>query len=341
MSKLNVLVCGSTGYIGIELVKILARHKKIHIKYLCGNSSVGKNISFYDKSLSKKKLPIIRKFQRKLLKEVDVIFSALPNGEAQKLSKFLLDKNLLIDLSADFRLKNKNEYFKWYKIKHNAQKLIKNSIYSLPELKKNQFKNQKVISSPGCYPTSILLPLAPLIKKNFISNRNIVIDSKSGYSGAGRNVHKKYKNKNLYESLSAYGIANHRHNSEIQQELDLYTKKKNYFDFTPHLSPMFRGIITTIYVDLKKNIDAKKIHRYLSKFYKKSKFVKIKKINSLLSTNEVINTNNCLISICNSKNKNKLIILSAIDNLIKGGGGQAVQSMNIYYGFKEDEALNV
>ncbi len=341
MSKLNVLVCGSTGYIGIELVKILARHKKIHIKYLCGNSSVGKNISFYDKSLSKKKLPIIRKFQRKLLKEVDIIFSALPNGEAQKLSKFLLDKNLLIDLSADFRLKNKNEYLKWYKIKHNAQKLIKNSIYSLPELKKNQFKNQKVISSPGCYPTSILLPLAPLIQKNFISNRNIVIDSKSGYSGAGRNVHKKYKNKNLYESLSAYGIANHRHNSEIQQELDLYTKKKNYFDFTPHLSPMFRGIITTINVDLKKNIDAKKIHRYLSKFYKKSKFVKIKKINSLLSTNEVINTNNCLISICNSKNKNKLIILSAIDNLIKGGGGQAVQSMNMYYGFKEDEALNV
>ena len=341
MSKLNVLVCGSTGYIGIELVKILARHKKIHIKYLCGNSSVGKNISFYDKSLSKKKLPIIRKFQRKLLKEVDVIFSALPNGEAQKLSKFLLDKNLLIDLSADFRLKNKNEYLKWYKIKHSAQKLIKNSIYSLPELKKNQFKNQKVISSPGCYPTSILLPLAPLIQKNFISNRNIVIDSKSGYSGAGRNVHKKNKYKNLYESLSAYGIANHRHNSEIQQELDLYTKKKNYFDFTPHLSPMFRGIITTINVDLKKNIDAKKIHRYLSKFYKKSKFVQIKKINSLLSTNEVINTNNCLISICNSKNKNKLIILSAIDNLIKGGGGQAVQSMNMYYGFKEDEALNV
>ena len=341
MSKLNVLVCGSTGYIGIELVKILARHKKIHIKYLCGNSSVGKNISFYDKSLSKKKLPIIRKFQRKLLKDVDVVFSALPNGEAQKLSKFLLDKNLLIDLSADFRLKNKNEYLKWYKIKHSAQKLIKNSIYSLPELKKNQFKNQKVISSPGCYPTSILLPLAPLIQKNFISNRNIVIDSKSGYSGAGRNVHKKYKNKNLYESLSAYGIANHRHNSEIQQELDLYTKKKNYFDFTPHLSPMFRGIITTINVDLKKNIDAKKIHQYLSKFYKKSKFVQIKKINSLLSTNEVINTNNCLISICNSKNKNKLIILSAIDNLIKGGGGQAVQSMNIYYGFKEDEALNV
>ncbi len=340
MTKLNVLVCGSTGYIGIELVKILLRHKKVNIKYLCGNNSVGKNISFYDKSLSKKKLPVIRKFKRNLLKEIDVIFSAQPNGEAQKLSKFLLDKNLLIDLSADFRLKNKNEYLKWYKIKHSAKNLIKNSIYSLPELKKNQLKKQKIISSPGCYPTSILLPLAPLIKKNLISNKNIVIDSKSGYSGAGRGVHEKYKNKNLYESLSAYGISNHRHNSEIQQELDLYTKKNNYFDFTPHLSPMFRGIITTIYVELKNNFNPNNIHKYLSKFYQKSKFVKIKKINSLLSTNEVINTNNCLISICSSKNKNKLIILSAIDNLIKGGGGQAVQSMNIYYGFKENEGLN-
>ena len=341
MTKLNVLVCGSTGYIGIELVKILVRHKKVNIKYLCGNNSVGKNISFYDKSLSKKKLPVIRKFKKNLLKEIDVIFSAQPNGEAQKLSKFLLDKNILIDLSADFRLKNKNEYLKWYKIKHSAQELIKNSIYSLPELKKNQLKNQKIISSPGCYPTSILLPLAPLIQKNLISNKNIVIDSKSGYSGAGRSVHEKYKNKNLYESLSAYGISNHRHNSEIQQELDLYTKKNNYFDFTPHLSPMFRGIITTIYVELKNNFNPNNIHKYLSKFYQKSKFVKIKKINSLLSTNEVINTNNCLISICSSKNKNKLIILSAIDNLIKGGGGQAVQSMNIYYGFKENEGLNV
>ena len=340
MSKLNVLVCGSTGYIGIELVKILARHKKVHIKYLCGNSSVGKNISFYDKSLSKKKLPIITKFKRKLLKEIDVIFSALPNGEAQKLSKFLLDKNLLIDLSADFRLKSKNEYFKWYKIKHSAQKLIKNSIYSLPELKRNQFKNQKVISSPGCYPTSILLPLAPLIEKNLISNRNIVIDSKSGYSGAGRIVHKKYKNKNLYESLSAYGIANHRHNSEIQQELDLYTKKRNYFDFTPHLSPMFRGILTTMYLDLKRNHSLEKIYSFLKKYYKNNKFIKILKPNTFLGTNEVINTNNCHISVCESKYKNKIIILSAIDNLIKGGSGQAVQNMNILFGCKSDEGLN-
>ena len=217
---------------------------------------------------------------------------------------------------------------------------IKKSIYLLPEINRKLVSRYQIISCPGCYPTSILLPLIPLFHSKLIKVKNIIIDSKSGYSGAGREVHKKNKNKNLYESLSSYGVGFHRHNSEIDQMLKKFTMKKIEVSFTPHLSPMFRGIITTINVDLKKNIDAKKIHRYLSIFYKKSKFVKIKKINSLLSTNEVINTNNCLISICNSKNKNKLIILSAIDNLIKGGGGQAVQSMNLYFGFKENEGLN-
>jgi len=339
MSKLNVLVCGSTGYIGLQLIKILQNHKRIFIKYLCGNSSVGKKVSHYDKSINDNNLPKIIRFNKKYLKEVDVVFTALPNGESQKISNFLLNNNLLIDLSADFRLKNPNDYYKWYKLKHQAKHLIKQTIYSIPELQKDKISKHKIISSPGCYPTSILLPLAPLIKNNLISNSNIIIDSKSGYSGAGRGVHKKYKNKNLYESLSAYGVGIHRHNSEIQQELDFYTKKKNKFDFTPHLSPMFRGILTTIYVDLKKGINISKVHKYLTNFYNNSNFIKIKKPNTFLSTNDVINTNNCQISICNSKNKDKLIILSIIDNLIKGGGGQAVQSMNIYYGFNENEGF--
>ena len=339
MSKLNVLVCGSTGYIGLQLIKILKNHKKIFIKYLCGNSSVGKKISHFDKSINDNNLPKITKFNIKYLKDVDIVFTALPNGESQKIANYLLENNLLIDLSADFRLKNPNDYYKWYKLKHQAKHLIKKSIYSLPELKKDKIIQHKIISSPGCYPTSILIPLAPLIKNNLILNSNIIIDSKSVYSGAGRGVHKKYKNKNLYESLSAYGVGIHRHNSEIQQELDFYTKKKNKFDFTPHLSPMFRGILTTIYVDLKKGTNISKVHKYLTNFYNNSNFIKIKKPNTFLSTNDVINTNNCHISVCNSKNKHKLIILSVIDNLIKGGGGQAVQSMNIYYGFRENEGF--
>tara|TARA_Y100000766_G_C18837161_1_gene571074 strand:- start:220 stop:1245 length:1026 start_codon:yes stop_codon:yes gene_type:complete len=341
MSKINVLIAGSTGYIGIQLVKILINHKKINIKYLCGSSSVGKKISFFDKTLSKHRLPKIIKFNKRLLPKVDVIFTALPNGQSQKISKYLLKHNTLIDLSADFRLKKTKDFFKWYKIKHKAKKMIKNSIYALPEIKKNLIKNKKIISCPGCYPTSILLPLIPLLKKKLISNNNIIIDSKSGYSGAGRGVHKKHKNKNLYESLSAYGISNHRHNSEIQQELDLSTGKKNNFHFTPHLIPMFRGILTTIYIDLKKGVSINKVNSALNNYYKKKIFVNIAKLGTLLSTNDVINTNNCIISVCKSKNKHKLIILSVIDNLIKGGSGQAVQNMNILYNFRENEGLDV
>ena len=341
MSKINVLIAGATGYIGIQLVKILINHKKINIKYLCGSSSVGKKISFFDKTLSKHRLPKIIKFNKRLLPKVDVIFTALPNGQSQKISKYLLKHNTLIDLSADFRLKKTKDFFKWYKIKHKAKKMIKNSIYALPEIKKNLIKNKKIISCPGCYPTSILLPLIPLLKKKLISNNNIIIDSKSGYSGAGRGVHKKHKNKNLYESLSAYGISNHRHNSEIQQELDLSTGKKNNFHFTPHLIPMFRGILTTIYIDLKKGVSINKVNSALNNYYKKEIFVNIAKLGTLLSTNDVINTNNCIISVCKSKNKHKLIILSVIDNLIKGGSGQAVQNMNILYNFRENEGLDV
>ena len=339
MKKLDVLIAGSTGYIGLQLIKLLIKHNKVNIKYLCGNSSVGKNISLYDKSLLNKKLPKISKFRDSFLPNVDIIFTALPNGQAQKISNKLLNKNVLIDLSADFRLCSANEYSKWYKIKHSSTKNIKNSIYALPEISKKKIKKYKIIACPGCYPTSILLPLIPLIKRKLIDINNIIIDSKSGYSGAGRSVHKKYKNQNLYESLSAYGIAIHRHNSEIQQEFDKCSKNKVKFSFTPHLSPMFRGILSTIYVDLKSSKNFKKIISTLREYYKRDKFVKILKLNKLISTNDVINTNFCNISVCKSKDNKKIIILSAIDNLIKGGAGQAVQNLNILNDFKYFEGF--
>ena len=340
MRKLDILIAGSTGYIGVQLIKLLIKHKNINIKYLCGNTSVGKKISNYDKSLNKKKLPKITKFKKEYLQNVDLIFTALPNGEAHIISNEILLKNTLIDLAADFRLKNASEYLKWYKIKHKSISNIKKSIYALPEITGKKVKKFNIIGCPGCYPTSILLPLIPLIKKNLILTNNIIIDSKSGYSGAGRGVHKKYKNQNLYESLSAYGLALHRHNSEIQQELDLFSKKINNFQFTPHLTPMFRGILSTIYVDLRKGVTKNKVNLELKKYYKNEQFVKISKPDTFLSTNDVINTNNCVISVCNSKYKGKLIILSIIDNLIKGGSGQAVQNMNIRFKFNESEGLN-
>ena len=339
MPKLNALVAGSTGYIGVQLIKLLVKHKYINIRYLCGSSSVGKNISSYDKSLSKFKLPRIVKFNKKLLKDVEIIFTALPNGEAQDISKNLNNNHTLIDLAADFRLENASDYLKWYKQKHRANNLIKKSIYLLPEINRKQIKKYNIISCPGCYPTSILLPLIPLFKKKLIKFNNIIIDSKSGYSGAGRGVHKKYKYKNLYESLSAYGVGFHRHNSEIDQMLKKFTKKKFEFTFTPHLSPMFRGILSTIYVELETNVSQSDLLNSLNSFYKKENFVKILKNDSLISTNNVINTNNCLISVCKTKYKNKIIILSAIDNLIKGGAGQAVQNLNNKFNFPEKTGL--
>ncbi len=339
MRKLKVLIAGSTGYIGVQLIKLLVKHKNVEIRYLCGNSSVGKRIYYYDNSLKKKKLPNIVKFKKEFLKDIDIIFTALPNGQAQNISKFLLKKNTLIDLAADFRLQKSSEYSKWYNQKHKAPKNIKTSIYALPELTGESVKKFKIISCPGCYPTSILLPLIPIIKKKMLSNNNIIIDSKSGYSGAGRGVHKKFKNRNLYESISAYGISSHRHNPEILQELKNYTKSKIHISFTPHILPMFRGILSTIYLNLKSGINENKLYSFLKKFYKNEKFVKILRNNTMISTNDVINTNFCFISICKTQNKNQFVILSAIDNLIKGGAGQAVQNMNMKFNFKNDEGL--
>ena len=333
MFKLKVLVAGSTGYIGIQLVKLLTKHKYIEIKYLCGNSSIGKKISYYDKSLSNHKLPKIIRFNKNLIKDVDVIFTALPNGGAQDISKNLTDDKILVDLAADFRLEKSSDYLKWYKQSHRAKKLIKKSYYSLPEINGKYIKNYKIISCPGCYPTSILLPLVPLFKSKLIKTQNIIIDSKSGYSGAGRGVHKKYQNKNLYESLSAYGVGFHRHNSEIQQILSKYTKNKLNFIFTPHLTPMFRGILSTIYVDLNKNQNQSNVIKELKNYYKSHYFIKILNQDKVISTNDVINTNNCIISVCKTKYKNKVIILSAIDNLIKGGAGQAIQNLNIKFNY--------
>ena len=193
MNRLNVLVAGSTGYIGVQLVKLLCKHRYIKIKYLCGNSSIGKKIHFYDKELKKYDLPKIIKINYKYFKEVDVIFTALPNGQSQIIANNLDKKNILIDLSADFRIKKVNIYEKFYKIKHKSKKLLNESVYGLSELNEKLIRNKRIIACPGCYPTSIIVPLFPLFKKRYLKKNNFIIDSKSGYSGAGRSILKKIK----------------------------------------------------------------------------------------------------------------------------------------------------
>ena len=339
MPKLNALVAGSTGYIGVQLIKLLVKHKYINIKYLCGNSSVGKNISNYDKSLSKKKLPTIIKFDKKLLKDVDIVFTALPNGEAQDISKYLTKNITLIDLAADFRLEKGSEYLKWYKKKHRALSLIKKSLYTLPEINGHNLKKYQIISCPGCYPTSILLPLIPLFKKNLVKVNDIIIDSKSGYSGAGKKLNKKFIHKNLYNSTFAYSVINHRHICEIDQQIYKLTNRKVNFSFNPYLLPTFRGILTAIYLQVKNGKTEKILRKSLIKFYKNSKFIKILKLNSPLGSGNVLNTNHCEISVCKTRIKKKIVIFSAIDNLIKGASGQAIQNMNLLYKYPEHLGL--
>ena len=339
--KINIAVIGATGYTGLDLVLLLSKHPRANIVYLSATKNLGKNITFFDKRI-KKKLPKISSVKRIDWSNIDLAFLSLPNGEAQKLIKGIYYKyqNLkFIDLSADFRITDTNKYKFTYKKKHSATKLIKNSIYALSELVEKKINKYRIIANPGCYPTSIQIPLIPLIKKKLIDINNLTIDSKSGYSGAGKNFEKKFTHKNLYHSTFAYSTKFHRHITEIDQELKKYTKKNIKFTFNPHILPTFRGILSSIYIQLKKGSSSKKIRSELIKYYKKHKFIKILRLNSELGSGNVLNTNICEISICDTRIKNKIVIFSAIDNLVKGASGQAVQNMNLIYKFPESMGL--
>ncbi len=338
--KIKVVIAGATGFVGLDLVHILSKHPNVVIKHLCAKKNIGKKISSFDRRI-KKKLPKISSLSKVNWETVDLLFLSLPNGEAQKVIFNLFKyKNLkFIDLSGDFRLENFSNYKKWYLINHKAKNLISESIYSISEFVKNNIKKYRIISNPGCYPTSIQIPLIPLIKKRLIKFDNITIDSKSGFSGAGKNYKKKFTHVNLDKSIFAYSLVKHKHMGEIDQQFKkIYSGKINY-TFNPHLLPTFRGILSSIYLELNNKVSIQKIHKELLKNHKRNKFVKILKINTEVGTGNVLNTNNCEISICKTNSSKKIVIFSAIDNLVKGASGQAVQNMNLMYGYNEQSGL--
>ncbi len=339
LKKINIAVAGATGYVGLDLIKFLSKHPKANIKYLCAQKKIGKKIQFFDTRI-KKKLPKIISLKSVEWNKVNILFTALPTGESQILAKNLKNKKIkIIDLSADFRLSDKFTYKKFYKKRHKASELISKSIYSVSEFVKKDIKKYNIIACPGCYPTSIQLPLIPLLKKKLINKRNIIIDSKSGYSGAGKNLKKKFSHKNLYSSIHAYGVFKHRHTSEIDQEFHKISKTKINYTFVPHLIPTFRGMLSSIYVEPSNGITVKRIYRELKKYHKNNFFVKILNLNKNIGTENVLNTNFCEISVCKLKEKNKILILSAIDNLVKGAAGQAIQNMNLIFGLPENTGI--
>ena len=338
--KINIVVAGATGYVGLDLVFLLSKHPKANIRYLCAQKNLGKNIQYFDKRI-KKELPKITSLKRVNWLDVDLLYLSLPNGEAQKLVKNLFGfKHLkFIDLSADFRIENFKKYKEWYSLNHKAINLINKSIYSIPEFTKEKIKKFRIISNPGCYPTSIQLVLLPLLKKSLIKADNIIIDSKSGYSGAGKNFKLKFTHNNFYESIHAYGIQKHRHMSELDQEFKKISKRNIKYTFNPHLLPTFRGILSSIYIETKNKISAHKIYLELKKTHAKNNFINIKRINTPIGNGNVLNSNNCEISICKTRYKNRVVIFSALDNLVKGASGQAIQNMNLLYDFKENLGL--
>ena len=340
-NKIKVAIIGATGYTGLDLTLMLSNHPCVKIINLCATKNLGKKISFFDKRI-KKKLPKISSLKNLNWENLDLIFLSLPNGEAQRIIKknFYKYKNIkFIDLSADFRLKDKMNYEKTYKLKHKAGELINKSLYSIPEFSKKEIYNYRIISNPGCYSTSIQIPLIPIINDKLIKISNITIDSKSGYSGAGKNLEKKFTHKNLYSSTFAYKTKNHRHIAEIDEQFVKFTNKKINFSFNPHLLPTFRGILSSIYVYTNKGISVKKIRNFLANYYKKEKFIKVLSLNSQIGSGNVLNTNNCEISVCETRVKNKIIIFSALDNLVKGASGQAIQNMNILFRLPENLGL--
>lgn len=337
----KIFICGGSGYTGSELLRILHQHDEVEITGVTSEKSAGMKVSdlfpaFYSYShLIFESLNV-----EKIKDRADIFFLALPHGTAQEVAGELvrLGKKV-IDLSADFRLKDPSIYEKWYKITHRYPELLNEAVYGLPEIYRDQIREAKLIANPGCYPTSIIIPLYPFLKEGLIDTESIIADSKSGVSGAGRKAEMALSYCEVNEDFRAYNVAKHRHTPEIEQELSFASGLLMTIDFTTHLLPINRGILSTIYARLKKKISNSDALEILRKYYSNEPFVKIMEQGQVPSIKFIKGTNFCYIGAVVNERTNRLILISAIDNLVKGASGQAVQNMNIMLGIEETKSL--
>jgi|BioPla2DNA2_1021312.scaffolds.fasta_scaffold13035_4 N-acetyl-gamma-glutamyl-phosphate reductase len=338
---LKVGIIGATGYVGAELIRLLLNHPKVKLEAISSVSYTGEDISSIYKNFYGK-INLICTDMKEVIKNSDLIFAALPHGLSEEIAELTIKENkILIDLGADFRLSNEEEYKSWYGLNFSFKDLHKKAIYALPEFNRNKIKAYKIIANPGCYPTSIELGLMPALKNNLIKLDNIICDSKSGATGAGRSLTLKTHYTELNENFSPYAIGNHRHTPEIEECLSSIAGNKVKVTFTPHLLPINRGILSTIYCNLDKEISLEDIHKTYMDFYKKEPFINIMPLGETAQIKDVKYTNNCNISLHLSHNKKQLIIISVIDNMLKGAAGQALQNMNILMGFEETDGLDL
>jgi N-acetyl-gamma-glutamyl-phosphate reductase len=340
---LKVAILGGSGYTGCELLRLLQAHQEVKVTAITSERLSGSLISeaflnFRNTDLTYESLKL-----NNLIGRADLFFLCLPHKTSQKtVSDLHKAGKKVIDLSADYRLKSKKVYEDWYQTPHLFSSLLKKAEYGLPEINRAKISGASIIANPGCYPTSAILGLAPVMDRDYVDADSIIVDAKSGTSGAGRNPAQPFMFCEVNESVRAYGISVHRHTPEIEQALSDISKKKIRIIFTPHLIPMDRGILSTIYVRLKNKVKLSDIQKLYRERYSSEPFVRILKNGVYPATKAVKGTNFCDISVFLDKRSGKgqsLIIVSAIDNLIKGASGLAIQNMNIMYGFEETAGL--
>jgi N-acetyl-gamma-glutamyl-phosphate reductase len=338
--KIRLAIIGATGYTGREALAILVNHPDVEVRYLQSLEFIGDDIAdVFPQLIGRISVKITKPDVMAVTKGCNCAMLCVPHTAATEIAAELLKNGVrVIDYSADFRLLDVGEYNRTYNVEHKQPALIKEAVYGLPELHRDKVKSAKLVANPGCYPTSVILAGAPLVKKNLVRIDNIIADSKSGVSGAGRSLNLRTLFAECNESVSAYNIGKHRHQPEMSQELSLLAGGSVNVLFVPHLIPMTRGILSTVYFDLVKKIDVQEVHELYSGFYKNDYFVKVLPLGKLPNTGDVAKTNFCHIGITIAPN-GKLVIVSAIDNLIKGASGQAIQNMNIMYGLPEEKGF--
>jgi len=338
---IRVAICGGSGYTGAELIRILASHPEVQITAVTSEQSAGRSVADIYPHLFKFKDLIYEPLKKEaLLDKADVFFLALPHGASQEVvAYFYNQQKKVIDLSADFRLRDPLVYEQWYKTPHKHREVLSNAVYGLPELYRDEIRSASLIANPGCYPTSAILGLIPALRHNLINTEAIVVDSKSGASGAGRKADIALACCEVNEGFRAYGVATHRHRPEIEQELTAICGSEVRISFTPHLLPIDRGILSTIYCPLLRELKTPEILNIYKDFYKNEPFVYVLDEGLLPDLKDVRGSNFCMISVTLDHRTNTLIVISVIDNLVKGASGQAVQNMNLMLGLKETMGL--
>jgi len=334
-----VAVLGATGYAGVELVRILTGHPRVRLTILTSQQFAGKRISEVYPSLAGKCDLILQEIQiETIVSQSDLAFAALPHGASMDIVPELVKRGLrVLDLSADFRLHDQKIYRQWYR-PHKASHLLSKAVYGLAEIHRKRIAKARLVAVPGCYPTGAILGLAPLFAEKMVTG-NVIIDAKSGVTGAGRSSDVELSFSEVNENFKAYQVGVHRHTPEVEQELTELAGRPVFILFTPHLAPINRGILSTMYVQVRKFPGDNQLERIYRTFYRKAPFVRVLSYGSFPQTKEVRGSNECRIGFRHDSRAGCLVVITAIDNLVKGAAGQAVQNMNLMFGVPETEGL--